>query len=94
MGGWEGAQISIQIRLEQEKVARLSPYHTTRPRRRLANDGNSSRSWLAQLAPCVGAILLPVTSQGRQNGLSEKQTRSHWTVETLYMDIVIDTLVQ
>ena len=54
MGGWvvvggEGAQASIQLRLEQEKppkVATLNPYHTTRPRRRLANDGNSSRSWL------------------------------------------------
>ena len=44
------------------KVATLSPYHTTRSRRHLANDRNSSRSWPAQLVPSVGAILLTVTS--------------------------------
>ena len=63
MGRWEcgegevgGAQTSIQLRLEQEKspkLATLSPYHTTRPRRCLANDGNSSRSWPAQLVPSI-----------------------------------------
>ena len=50
MGGRKGgigAQTCIQLRLELEKppkVAALSPYHTTRPGRHLANDGSSSRS--------------------------------------------------
>ena len=64
--GWEGAQTFMQLHLEQEKppkVATLSPYHTTRPGRHLANDGSSSRSLLAQLVPSIGAILLTVTSQ-------------------------------
>ena len=70
--GRKGAQTTIQHCLEQEKppkVATLSPYHTTRPRRRLANDRNSSRSLPAQLVPSIGTILLTVTSQGWQNAL-------------------------
>ena len=62
--------------LEQEKppkVAILSPYHTIRPRRHLANNGSSSRSWPAQLVPSTGAILLTVTSQGRQNALQKSR---------------------
>ena len=88
--GWEGAQTSIQLHLEQEKppkVPTLSPHHTTRPRRRLANDGNSSRSWPAQLVPSIGAILLTVHDiTGLAKCPPEKQTRSHWTVETLCID--------
>ena len=74
VGGWEGPRLPSQYRLEQEKppkVATLSPYHTTRLGRRLANDGNSSRSWPAQLMPSIGAILLIMTSQGRQNALQK-----------------------
>ena len=39
-----------------------------------------------QLVLSIGAILLIMTSQGRQNALQEKQTSTHWTVETLCMD--------
>ena len=45
--GGIGSQTFIQLHLEQEKptkVATLSPYHTTRPGRHLANDGSSSKS--------------------------------------------------
>ena len=75
--GWEGAQTSIQLCLEQEKppkVATLSPYHTTRSRRNLANDGNSSRSWPDQLVPSIGTILLTMTSQGWQNALQKSRS--------------------
>ena len=58
---------------EATKVATLSPYYTTRPRRRLANDGSSSRPWPAQLVPYIGTILLTVTSQGRQNALQKSR---------------------
>ena len=74
--GWEGAQTFIQLRLEQEKppkVATLSPYHTTRPGRHLANDGSSSRSLPAQWVLSIGAILLTVTSQGQQNALQKSR---------------------
>ena len=85
MGRWEGAQTSILLRLEQEKppkVQSLSPYHTTRPRRHLANNGNSSRSWPAQLVPSIDAILLT----GLAKFPPEKQTQSHWRVEMLCID--------
>ena len=82
-----GAQTFIQLRLEQEKptkVATLSPYHTTRPGRHLANDGSSSKSLPAQMVPC---ILLTVTSQGRQNALQKSRpAHIYWTVETLCID--------
>ena len=58
---------------EATKVATLSPYLTTTPRRRLADDGNSSRSWLVQLMPSIGAILLTMTSQGWQNALQKSR---------------------
>ena len=70
-----GAQTTIQHHLEQEKsCTKSSPYHTTRSRRHLANDGNSFRSWPAQLVPSIGAILLAVTSQGQQNVLQESRS--------------------
>ena len=70
-----GAQTFIQLRLEQKpsKVATLSPYHTTRPGRHLANDGKSSRSLPAQLVPSIGDILLTVASQGWQNALQKSR---------------------
>ena len=74
---WVGGDSDfIQLCLEQEKppkVATLSPYHTTRPGRHHANNGNSSRSFPAQLVPSISAILLTVTSQGRQNALQKSR---------------------
>ena len=82
--GWKAAQTPIQHCLEQEKppkVATLSPYHTTKPRKLLANNGNSSRSWLAQLVPSIGAILVTMTLQGQQNAFQKTRplSPSHWT---------------
>ena len=73
MGGGSDIHIAMLRAVEATKVATLSPYHTTRPRRRLANDGNNSRSWLTQLVPSIGAILLTVTSQGQQNALQKSR---------------------
>ena len=53
------------------KVITRHPYHTTRPRRHLASNGNSSRA--TQLVPSIGTILIIVTSQGWQNALQKSR---------------------
>ena len=75
-GRKEVAQPTIQHCLEQEKPPKAAtehPFHTTRPRRRLTSNRNSSRSWPAQLVLSTGAILLTVTSQGWQNALQKSR---------------------
>ena len=68
--------IIMQLRLEQEKPPKV----VTLPGRHLANDGSSSRSLPAQLAPAIGTILLTVTSQGRQNAIQKSRPAhiGHW----------------
>ena len=80
MGRWQEGEGWERDILEQEKppkVATLSPCHTTRPGRHLANDGSSSRSLPAQLVPPIGAILLTVISQSWQNAL-QKSRPAHY----------------
>ena len=79
-GGWVGERGEVgggsdyhTAPFRVGEATESSPYHTTRPRRHLANDGNSFRSWPAQLVPSIDAILLTVTSQGQQNVLQESK---------------------
>ena len=47
------------------------PHH--KAKEHLASNRNSFRSWLTQLVPSIGTILLTVTSQDRQNALQKSR---------------------
>ena len=77
-GGVGGVSKFLTSCLEQEKppkVARRDPYHTTRPRRCLASNGQHGHP-SHSLSSDTGSVKSP----------PENHTCSHWAVETLCID--------